>query len=88
MICDVADVRRTRRANLIERARRGDQEAWQRPVRGMLPEGGARGIRRRMRGRGRRLYDSTDIANDVMKSLAEKFNHIDFSSIHGLRRNS
>jgi len=33
----------------------------------------------------RKMYDSTDIANEVMKSLAANFNHIDFSSIKGLR---
>jgi len=33
----------------------------------------------------RKIYDSTDIANEVMKSLAAKFHHFDFSSIDGLR---
>jgi RNA polymerase sigma-70 factor (ECF subfamily) len=33
----------------------------------------------------RKHYDSTDIANEVMKSLAAKFDRFDFSSIHGLQ---
>jgi len=33
----------------------------------------------------RRICDSTDIANEVMSSLAAKFDQFDFSSIDGLR---
>jgi len=33
----------------------------------------------------RKFYDSTDIANDVMKSLAARFDNYDFSSIDSLR---
>jgi DNA-directed RNA polymerase specialized sigma24 family protein len=33
----------------------------------------------------RKIYDSTDIANEVMKSLAAKFNDFEFSSINGLQ---
>ena len=42
-------------------------------------------VRRRLSRPMRKLYDSTDIANEVMKSLAAKFDHFDFSSIDGLR---
>jgi RNA polymerase sigma factor (sigma-70 family) len=71
-------------ANLLERARNGDQEAWQVLFDDCYPKI-LRVIRRRLSRPMRKIYDSTDIANEVMKSLAANFNHINFSSIGGLR---
>jgi RNA polymerase sigma factor (sigma-70 family) len=69
---------------LLERARNGDQEAWQVLFDDCYPKI-LRVVRRRLSRPMRKLYDSTDIANEVMKSLAANFSHIDFSSIAGLR---
>ena len=71
-------------AGLIERARAGDQQAWQELFEECYPKI-VRVIRRRISRPLRSLYDSTDIANEVMKSLAVKFDQIDFTSIDGLR---
>jgi len=71
--------------DLIERAREGDQQAWQILFDECYPKV-VRVIGRRMSRQLRVLYDSTDIANEVMKSLAMKFDQFDFSSINGLRR--
>lgn len=70
--------------DLIGRARDGDQEAWQALFDDCYPKI-VRVIRRRISRPLRSLYDSTDIANEVMKSLAARFNEIDFTSIDGLR---
>ena len=70
--------------SLIERARAGDQEAWQELFDDCYPKI-VRVIRRRISRPLRTLYDSTDIANEVMQSLAAKFDQVDFSSISGLR---
>ncbi len=69
---------------LIQRARSGDQAAWEILFNECYPKI-VRVIRRRMSKSLRKHYDSTDIANEVMKSLAAKFNDLDFSSINGLR---
>lgn len=70
--------------NLLDRAREGDQEAWQVLFEDCYPKI-VRAVRKRLSRPMRKIYDSTDIANDVMKSLAAKFGHFDFSSIDGLR---
>ena len=70
--------------SLIERAREGDQAAWQELFDDCYPKI-VRVIRRRISRPLRNLYDSTDIANEVMKSLAAKFDQVDFSSMTGLR---
>jgi len=70
--------------NLIDRARQGDQQAWQILFDDCYPKV-VRVIRRRISRPLRSLYDSTDIANEVMKSLAAKFDQFDFTSINGLR---
>jgi RNA polymerase sigma factor (sigma-70 family) len=41
-------------------------------------------VRRKLNRSMRSLYDSTDFASDVMKSLAANFGHLDFSSIDSL----
>ena len=71
-------------SSLLDRARRGDQEAWEVLFNDCYPKV-VRVIRRRMSRRLRKIYDSTDIANEVMKSLAAKFHNFDFSSMTGLR---
>jgi len=71
-------------AELIERARNGDQQAWQALFDDCYPKI-IRVIRRKMSRPLRSLYDSTDIANEVMNSLAVKFDQFDFASIRGLR---
>ena len=58
----------TTSSDLIERARNGDQQAWQVLFDDCYPKI-RRVIRRRMSRPLRSLYDSTDIANEVMKSL-------------------
>ena len=70
--------------SLIDRARQGDQQAWQVLFDDCYPKI-VRVIHRRISRPLRNIYDSTDIANEVMKSLAAKFDQIDFSSISGLR---
>lgn len=70
--------------NLLDRARDGDQEAWQILFNDCYPKV-LRVVRRRLSRPMRKMYDSTDIANEVMKSLAANFQHFDFSSINGLR---
>ena len=70
--------------SLIERARQGDQQAWHELFEDCYPKI-VRVIRRRLSRPLRSVYDSTDIANEVMKSLAAKFDQIDFTSIAGLR---
>jgi RNA polymerase sigma factor (sigma-70 family) len=69
---------------LLDRARLGDQAAWQVLFEDCYPKI-VRVVRKRLSRPMRRLCDSTDIANEVMKSLAAKFDHFDFSSIDGLR---
>jgi RNA polymerase sigma factor (sigma-70 family) len=69
--------------DLLDRARRGDQQAWQSLFDACYPKI-VRVVSRRLNGPMRKICDSTDIANDVMKSLAEKFDNFDFSSIDGL----
>jgi RNA polymerase sigma factor (sigma-70 family) len=69
---------------LLDRARLGDQEAWQILFEDCYPKI-VRVVRKRLSRPMRKVYDSTDIANEVMKSLAAKFGHFDFSSVDGLR---
>jgi RNA polymerase sigma factor (sigma-70 family) len=71
-------------SDLLERARAGDQQAWEILFNECYPKV-VRVIRRRLNRPMRKLYDSTDIANEVMKSLAAKFHNLDFSSIDGLK---
>jgi RNA polymerase sigma factor (sigma-70 family) len=70
--------------DLLGRAREGDQQAWAILFNDCYPKV-VRVVRRRLSRPMRKMYDSTDIANEVMKSLAAKFHDFDFSSINGLR---
>lgn len=73
---------------LFARAQGGDQAAWREIFEKCYPKV-VRVVRRRLDRRGdgrvmRSLYDSTDIASDVWKSLAAKSDRFDFSSIDQL----
>ncbi len=70
-------------ATILEAAHRGDQSAWEALFRECYPKV-RRVVRRKLNRSMRSLYDSTDFASDVMKSLAANFDHLDFSSIDSL----
>ena len=69
---------------ILDLARQGDQHAWQILFEDCYPKI-VRVARKRLSQKMRTQYDSSDIANEVMKSLAAKFDRFDFSSINGLR---
>jgi RNA polymerase sigma factor (sigma-70 family) len=64
-------------------AQNGDQEAWETLFRECYPKV-RRVVRRKLDRSMRSLYDSTDFASDVMKSLAANLNHLNFPSIESL----
>jgi RNA polymerase sigma factor (sigma-70 family) len=68
---------------LLARARAGDEAAWEELFRTCYPKL-IRAVRRKLDPPLRSLYDSTDFASDVMKSLAAKFGHLDFPSLDSL----
>ncbi len=70
--------------DLLDRARQGDQTAWQVLFDDCYPKI-VRVLHRRLSAPMRKIYDSNDIANEVMTSLAAKFHHFNFSSVGGLR---
>lgn len=70
-------------AQILEAAHRGDQSAWEALFRECYPKV-RRVVRRKLNRSMRSLYDSTDFASDVMKSLAANFGHLDFASIDSL----
>jgi RNA polymerase sigma factor (sigma-70 family) len=70
-------------AEVLEAAHRGDQSAWETLFRECYPKV-RRVVRRKLSRQMRNLYDSTDFASDVMKSLAANFGHLDFRSIDSL----
>lgn len=70
-------------AEVLEAAHRGDQSAWEVLFRECYPKV-RRVVRRKLNRQMRNLYDSTDFASDVMKSLAAKFDHLDFPSVESL----
>src|SRR3954471_21235047 len=69
--------------NLFARARAGDQDAWKELFETCYPKV-LRVVRRKLDRPMRSLYDSTDFASDVMKSLAAKFDKFDFPSLDSL----
>ena len=71
--------------DLIERARAGDQDAWNVLFEECYPKI-LRVVRRRLSRQMRTHYDSTDIANEVMNSLHAKFGDFNFDSFTELRR--
>jgi RNA polymerase sigma factor (sigma-70 family) len=70
-------------AQILAAAHRGDQSAWEMLFRECYPKV-RRVVRRKLNRSMRSLYDSTDFASDVMKSLAANFGHLDFASIDSL----
>ncbi len=70
-------------AKVLEAAHRGDQSAWEALFRECYPKV-RRVVRRKLNRSMRSLYDSTDFASDVMKSLAANLGQLDFPSIDSL----
>jgi len=70
-------------AELIARARAGDQTAWEELFRTCYPKV-IRVVRRKLDRPMRSLYDSTDFVSDVMKSLAANIDRLDFPSLGSL----
>lgn len=70
-------------ARILEAAHRGDQSAWEVLFHECYPKV-RRVVRRKLTRQMRSLYDSTDFASDVMKSLAANLGHLDFRSIDSL----
>ena len=64
-------------------AQKGDQSAWEALFRECYPKV-RRVVRRKLDRSMRSLYDSTDFASDVMKSLAANFNQLTFVSLESL----
>jgi len=70
-------------SGLFARARAGDQAAWEELFHTCYPKV-VRVVRRKLDRPLRTLYDSTDFASDVMKSLAANLDRLDFPSLHSL----
>jgi RNA polymerase sigma factor (sigma-70 family) len=68
---------------LFTRARTGDQTAWEELFHTCYPKV-IRVVRRKLSPPMRSLYDSTDFASDVMKSLAANADRLDFDSFASL----
>jgi RNA polymerase sigma factor (sigma-70 family) len=64
-------------------AQKGDQTAWETVFRECYPKV-RRVVRRKLDRSMRSLYDSTDFASDVMKSLAANLDRLNFPSIEAL----
>jgi RNA polymerase sigma factor (sigma-70 family) len=69
--------------SLFDRARTGDDDAWGELFRQCYPKV-VRVVRRKLDRPMRSLYDSTDFASDVMKSLAANAGRLDFRSFDSL----
>jgi len=82
-MCFPSDVSGNDQTELFARARAGDQAAWEELFNTCYPKV-IRVVRRKLNPPMRSLYDSTDFASDVMKSLAAKFDRFDFPSIESL----
>jgi len=67
----------------LHEAQKGDQSAWETLFRECYPKV-RRVVRRKLDRSMRSLYDSTDFASDVMKSLAANFEQLSFPSIESL----
>jgi len=70
-------------ATVLQQAHRGDPAAWEAIFRECYPKV-RRVVRRKLNRSMRSLYDSTDFASDVMKSLAANIGHLDFPSLDSL----
>src|SRR3954470_2911855 len=71
------------RDGLFSRARAGDQAAWEELFHTCYPKV-VRVVRRKLDRPMRSLFDSTDFASDVMKSLAANAGRLDFPSFESL----
>jgi RNA polymerase sigma factor (sigma-70 family) len=69
--------------SLFARAQAGDEAAWQELFKKCYPKV-IRVVRRKLNWPMRSAYDSTDFANDAMKSLAARANGLDFPSFKSL----
>ncbi len=78
-----SDLSDQERDSLFSRARAGDQAAWAELFHTCYPKV-CRVVRRKLDRPLRSLYDSTDFASDVMKSLAANLDRLDFPSINSL----
>jgi len=67
----------------LREAHRGDPAAWETLFKECYPKV-RRVVRRKLNRSMRSLYDSTDFASDVMKSLAANFDQLEFPSIDSL----
>src|SRR4051794_29218850 len=67
----------------LQDAQKGDQTAWEALFRECYPKV-RRVVRRKLDRSMRSLYDSTDFASDVMKSLAANLDQLSFPSIDSL----
>jgi RNA polymerase sigma factor (sigma-70 family) len=70
-------------AKVLQAAHHGDQAAWETLFKECYPKV-RRVVRRKLNRSLRSLYDSTDFASDVMKSLAAHFDRLHFPSIDSL----
>ena len=70
-------------AKALREAHLGDQAAWEMLFKECYPKV-RRVVRRKLDRSMRSLYDSTDFASDVMKSLAANFDQLQFPSIESL----
>lgn len=68
---------------LFARAKGGDQAAWEELFHACYPKV-IRVVRRKLSRPMRSLYDSSDFASDVMKSLTANLDRLDFPSIESL----
>lgn len=69
--------------DLFTRARAGDESAWKELFQKCYPKV-VRVVRRKLNTPMRSLFDSTDFASDVMKSLAANAGRLDFDSFQSL----
>ncbi len=69
--------------SLFDRARAGDDDAWRELFERCYPKV-IRVVRRKLNRPMRSLYDSTDFASDVMKSLAANAGRLEFASFDSL----
>jgi RNA polymerase sigma factor (sigma-70 family) len=67
----------------LQEAHRGNPAAWEALFKECYPKV-RRVVRRKLNRSMRSLYDSTDFASDVMKSLAAQFDQLEFPSIDSL----
>jgi RNA polymerase sigma factor (sigma-70 family) len=80
---DATDLKSVDPDSLFARARSGDDAAWEELFRKCYPKL-IRAVRRKLEPQMRSVFDSTDFASDVMKSLAANAGRLDFPSFNSL----